>query len=201
MSHNSQINGELVPHLFRVEFTKMTAVLCRLFGLKHIEMAEDIAGDTFMKAVEIWGIKGVPENPTAWLYTVAKNKTRDLLKKNALFEQDVKVAIRPVESQDEDFFIDFTVQNMGESQLEMIFAVCDPVNSVEAQVCLALQILCGFSIEEIANAFLSKKETIKKKTVESQGKPTQWKLQAAGLTVFGNKLQARYRVDYPVPAF
>jgi len=53
----------------------MTAVLCRHFGLKHIEIAEDIASDTFLKASEHWAINRVPENPTAWLYSVAKNKT------------------------------------------------------------------------------------------------------------------------------
>jgi len=66
---------ELLPHLFRQEYTKMTAVLCRHFGLTHIEIAEDIASDTFLKASENWAINGIPENPTAWLYTVAKNKT------------------------------------------------------------------------------------------------------------------------------
>jgi RNA polymerase sigma factor (sigma-70 family) len=162
------INHSLLPHLFRLEYTKMTAVLCRLFGLKHIEIAEDIASETFLKAMEIWGLKGLPENPTAWLYTVAKNKAKDYLKRNSIFEQQVKAAIRPEESQNDLPLIDFTTQNIGDSQLEMIFAVCDPVNSVEAQVSLALQILCGFSVEEIAYAFLSKKETVKKRLLRAR---------------------------------
>ena len=65
---------ELIPHLFRTGFSKITAVLGKLFGFEHIEIAEDIAGDTFLLASETWGLKGVPENPAAWLYTVAKNK-------------------------------------------------------------------------------------------------------------------------------
>jgi RNA polymerase sigma factor (sigma-70 family) len=162
------INHNLLPHLFRLEYTKMTAVLCRLFGLQHIEIAEDIASETFLKAMEIWGLKGLPENPTAWLYTVAKNKTRDYLKRNSIFKQEVTAAIRPEESQNDEPFIDFTAQNIGDSQLEMIFAVCDPVNSTEAQVSLALQILCGFSIEEIADAFLIKKETVKKRLLRAR---------------------------------
>jgi RNA polymerase sigma factor (sigma-70 family) len=162
------INHNLLPHLFRLEYTKMTAVLCRLFGLQHIEIAEDIASETFLKAMEIWGLKGLPENPTAWLYTVAKNKTRDYLKRNSIFKQEVTAAIRPEESQNDEPLIDFTTQNIGDSQLEMIFAVCDPVNSTEAQVSLALQILCGFSIEEIADAFLTKKETVKKRLLRAR---------------------------------
>jgi RNA polymerase sigma factor (sigma-70 family) len=162
------INHNLLPHLFRLEYTKMTAVLCRLFGLKHIEIAEDIASATFLKAMEIWGLKGLPDNPTAWLYTVAKNKTKDYLKRNTIFEQEVTAALRPQESQNDEPFIDFTEQNIGDSQLEMIFAVCNPVNSVEAQVSLALQILCGFSVEEIADAFLIKKETGKKRLLRAR---------------------------------
>ena len=162
------INHNLLPHLFRLEYTKMTAVLCRLFGLKHIEIAEDIASETFLKATEIWSIKGLPENPTAWLYTVAKNKTKDYLKRNAFFEQVVTLEIKPEEIQNDDPFIDFTLQNISDSQLAMIFAVCNPVNSDEAQICLALQILCGFSVEEVANAFLSNKETIKKRLLRAR---------------------------------
>ncbi len=162
------INHNLLPHLFRLEYTKMTAVLSRLFGLKHIEIAEDIASETFLKATEMWSIKGLPENPTAWLYTVAKNKTKDYLKRNAFFEQVVTLEIKPNEIQNDEPFIDFTEQNISDSQLAMIFAVCNPVNSNEAQICLSLQILCGFSVEEIANAFLSNKETIKKRLLRAR---------------------------------
>lgn len=152
-----------MPHLFRLEYTKLTAVLCRQFGLKHIEIAEDIASDTFLKATEVWSLHGPPENPTAWLYTVAKNKTKDYLKRNAIFESNVVKTIME-KSHDHCFTdIDFTEQNFRDSQLAMMFAVCNPAIAKEAQVCLALQILCGFSVEEIANAFLSNKETIKKR--------------------------------------
>ena len=56
---------ELIPHLFRTEFSKITAVLTKLFGFEHIEIAEDIASDTFLLASETWGIKGLPDNPVA----------------------------------------------------------------------------------------------------------------------------------------
>ncbi len=155
-------HDELLPHLFRLEYTKMTAVLCRHFGLKHIEIAEDIASETFLKASEVWALQGIPGNPAAWLYTVAKNKTRDYLKRLSVFETRVKDAITAdtplIETE-----ADFNSQAIADSQLAMIFAVCNPANSLESQICLALQILCGFSVEEIAAAFLSKTETIKKR--------------------------------------
>ena len=169
MADNFSKETELIPHLFRLEYSKMTAVLCRLFGLQHIEIAEDIVSETFLNATEIWSIKGLPENPIAWLYTVAKNKAKDYLKRNTFFELIVIPNIMFTETDNNEPHIDFTKENISDSQLAMIFAVCNPVNSNEAQICLALQILCGFSVEEIAHAFLSNKETIKKRLLRARG--------------------------------
>ncbi|MDR6782003.1 RNA polymerase sigma factor (sigma-70 family) [Pedobacter africanus] len=153
---------ELLPHLFRQEYAKMTAVLCRHFGLVHIEIAEDIASDTFLKASEHWAVHGIPDNPTAWLYTVAGNKIKDYFKHRSVFENKIKNDIKPDEIEiGKDW--EFNNEIIADSQLVMIFVVCNPANSVEAQISLALQILCGFSVEEIANAFLTNKETIKKR--------------------------------------
>lgn len=157
-----QSHTELLPHLFRQEYARMTAVLCRHFGLKDIEIAEDIASDTFLKASEHWAIHGIPENPTAWLYTVAKNKAKDHFRRSSLFESDIKSHLKSAPSELEEV-VAFDEQIIADSQLAMIFAVCNPINSSENQICLALQILCGFSIKEIANAFLSKPEAIKKR--------------------------------------
>lgn len=153
---------ELVPHLFRQEYAKMTAVLSRHFGLKHIEIAEDIASDTFLKASEHWAINGVPENPKAWLYTVAKNKARDYFKRTDVFENQI---IPKLKSDDTELseIVSYNDQLISDSQLAMMFAVCHPANSGESQIAIALQILCGFSVEEIANAFLCRRETIKKR--------------------------------------
>lgn len=167
MTKNQQSYKDLLPHLFRQEYAKITAVLCRRFGLRHIEIAEDIASDTFLKASEHWAIKGIPENPTAWLYAVATNKAKDYFKHIAVFETEIKAVIKPDESEAVPDF-EFNSQNISDSQLAMIFAVCNPGNSTEGQICLALQILCGFSVEEIANAFLTKAETIKKRLQRSR---------------------------------
>lgn len=162
-----QLNSKLLPELFRQEYLKMISMLCRHFGLKHIEIAEDIVGDTFLKASETWEIQGIPENPAAWLYTVAKNKAKDHLKRITLFETQIIELIRPNESEAELDF-EYSGQNIADNQLAMIFAVCAPGNASENQICLALQILCGFSVEEIANAFLTKTETIKKRLYRSR---------------------------------
>ena len=154
MNEKNKAPEELLPHLFRLEYTKMTAVLCRHFGLQHIEIAEDIVSETFLKASEVWGMNGIPENPEGWLYAAAKNKTRDHLRRNSLFEEKIKERIQCEQYQSE-FDFDFNEQTISDSQLAMIFAVSNPANPEEAQICLALQVLCGFSVEEIADAFLT----------------------------------------------
>jgi RNA polymerase sigma-70 factor (ECF subfamily) len=158
---------ELIPHLFRTEYSKIVAVLYNSFKLTHLETAEDIASEAFLKATEVWGIKGIPNNPTAWLYTVAKNKVKDYLKHDAVMAKQAKSVDKASEVESANDF-EFSKQNITDSQLAMIFLVCNPDNSPEAQVCLALQILCGFSIEEIANAFLTKPETIKKRLLRAR---------------------------------
>src|SRR5690349_10389218 len=90
---NTIMEELLLPHLFRTEYRKLVSVLCYLFGIQHIEVAEDIVSDTFLAATEQWSLEGSPENPIAWLYTVAKNKTKNYLKRNQLFEQKLRPAI------------------------------------------------------------------------------------------------------------
>lgn len=161
---------ELIPHLFRTEFAKITAVLCKLFGIEHIEIAEDIAGETFLSALETWPFKGIPEKPTAWLYTVAKNKAKNYLQRNNLFEGKITQQLKRNAVAFEEIEIDLSEKNIMDSQLQMLFAVCHPALGAEAQISLALRVLCGFGIEEIANAFLTNKETISKRLSRAKEK-------------------------------
>ncbi|MEO6632236.1 MAG: sigma-70 family RNA polymerase sigma factor, partial [Mucilaginibacter sp.] len=161
---------ELIPHLFRTEFSKITAVLAKLFGFEHIEIAEDIASDTFLLASETWSLKGLPDNPAAWLYTVAKNKARDYLRRNKLFSEKITTEIQYSSTELHEIEIDLSDNNIIDSQLQMMFAICQPAIPAEAQIGLALRILCGFGIEEIANAFLSNKETINKRLLRAKNK-------------------------------
>ena len=153
----------IIPHLFRTEYRKMVSVLSKLFGIEHIEIAEDIVSDSFLLASELWGLKGLPENPTAWLYTVAKNKTKDYLKRNLIFAQRISKEIKYNVPISEEIEIDLSVKNINDSQLAMIFVVCHPCNTPEAQISLALNLLCGFGVDEIANAFLTNKEVVYKR--------------------------------------
>jgi RNA polymerase sigma factor (sigma-70 family) len=161
---------EVIPHLFRTEFRKITAVLCKLFGIDHIEIAEDIASETFFSALETWAYKGIPEKPVAWLYTVAKNKARNYLNRDHVFKEKIAGELKHTDSETQEIEIDLSDKNITDSQLQMLFAICHPVISTEAQIGLSLRILCGFGIEEIANALLTNKETVNKRLFRAKEK-------------------------------
>jgi RNA polymerase sigma-70 factor (ECF subfamily) len=157
---------QTVDHLFRSEWGKMVAFLTRIFGANHLEMAEDIAQDTLLKALEAWKIKGVPDNPSAWLMTVAKNRAMDVIRRERRkirLSEDVAVLL------ESEYTIASTMENLTtaeeikDDQLRMMLACCHPALAGEAQVTMILKTLCGFSIAEIAKAFLSNEENINKR--------------------------------------
>lgn len=160
---------EIIPHLFRTEYSKLVAVLAKTFGIEHIEIAEDITSETFLLALDTWPYKGVPANPTAWLYTVAKNKIKNQLVRNNTFKNKVSKKIYDGKPFDE-MNIDFSDKNIADSQLQMLFTICHPSITTEAQICLALRILCGLGLNEIADAFLSNTETIHKRLQRAKTK-------------------------------
>jgi len=128
-----------------------------------MEIAEDIASETFLLAAQTWSMEGPPPNPTAWLYSVAKNKAKNALHRNALFAKKISPEVKRHSAEGYEQELDLSPQNILDSQLQMMFAICHPSISPEAQIGLSLRILCGFGIEEIADAFLTNKETINKR--------------------------------------
>lgn len=161
---------ELIPHLFRTEYRKIVAVLCRRFGFDQMETAEDITSDTFLAAAQSWSFKGIPPNPTAWLYNVAKNKAKNHLQRHTVFESKVSPEIKNGTPEFDEPDIDLSPQNINDSQLQMMFAICHPAISPEAQIGLSLRILCGFGIDEIADAFVTNKENINKRLFRAKEK-------------------------------
>jgi len=160
----------LIPQLFKTEYRKIISVLCKLFGIVHIEIAEDITNDTFLLATETWGLKGIPKYPKAWLYAVAKNKTKDYFKRNKIFTEKISFELKHSQVDLEEIDIDLSDKNINDSQLQMLFVICNPILSKETQIGLALRILCGFGIAEIAEAFLTNKETINKRLYRGKEK-------------------------------
>ena len=157
---------QTVDHLFRHESGKMVAVLSKLLGLQHLGHAHDIVQETLLQAMNTWGYKGIPENPVAWLYRVAKNKAIDLIRRDHAFRKASSAYGKLLDSA---YTLYPTVYNIFEeeeitdSQLRMIFACCHPSIPAESQIALALKTLCGLSVAEIAKAFLTGEETIAKR--------------------------------------
>ncbi|WP_353720281.1 sigma factor [Dyadobacter sp. 676] len=161
-------NEPLILHLFRTEYRKIVSVLCRHFGFGEIELAEDIASDTFLVATQAWGIEGPPPNPTGWLYNTAKNKAKNYLHRLSIYEGKVVPRITAEAGGEVAFELDLTPENIIDSQLQMMFAVCHPAISEESQVGLALRILCGFGIQEVADAFLTSRDVINKRLTRAK---------------------------------
>jgi RNA polymerase sigma-70 factor (ECF subfamily) len=136
--------------------------------LAHIEVAQDIASEAFVSALETWPHRGIPDNPRAWLYAVAKNKARNYFQRQHTFAEKIRPQL--MQSSVEEFDFDLSEENISDSLLKMMFAICHPTLPPEAQICLSLRILCGFGIEEIANALLSKKDTVNKRLFRAKEK-------------------------------
>lgn len=129
-------------------------------------MAEDVVQDTLVKALNTWKINGLPQNPSAWLFTAARNKAIDLLRQQKRKDAFSRNMIPLLQS---EYTLVPTVQEMvntnsiDDDQLRMMFVCCHPSLSAEAQVALILKTLCGFSVAEIAKAFVSSYDTIEKR--------------------------------------
>ena len=155
-----------VTHLFRHEWGKLVAVLTKLFGPQNLQLAEDVVQDTLLKAFNNWKINGLPQNPSAWLFTVARNKVIDVLRQQKREHEFSKKIIPLLQS---EYSLVPTVHDMintntiDDDQLRMMFVCCHPSLSTEAQVSLILKTLCGFSVSEIAKAFVTGYDTIEKR--------------------------------------
>ena len=168
----SQVN-QLIGHLFRHEAGKMAAVLTRLLGFQSLDLAEDIVQDTLLKAMSAWKIKGIPDNPSAWLYTVAKRKAIDAIRKHKLQAQHSGALHEALRSEWtlspalDNFFLQ---DEIDDSQLRMMFACCHPAIPYESQIALTLKTLCGLSVQEIANCFLTSPDVITKRLYRAREK-------------------------------
>lgn len=152
---------QLAAHLFRHSAGKMTAILTRQFGLLRLDMIMDAVQDSFEMALTKWRYGNIPQQPEAWLMTVARHKLINRLRREARYS-DI-----PTEAQEAREYIanDHIIVNdelIADSQLQLLLTCCHPDFSRKNQVSITLYVLCGFGIPEIANALLTNRETIKK---------------------------------------
>src|SRR5215470_9051112 len=148
----------LVDHLFRHQAGRMIATLTRIFGPRHIDLAEEVVQEALVKALQQWPYRGVPENPLAWLIQVAKNRALDLLRREASLREKSGEIMRAFAAQ-EDWTNRDSAERRGEfldDTLGMIFMACHPAIPREGRVALTLKTIGGFGVGEIARAFLAK---------------------------------------------
>lgn len=146
----------------------MVAVLVKVFGFQHLELAEDVVQDALLTALEKWKFSGLPENPKAWLYTTAKNKALDILRKGKHelivdLQNQENVLLTSSYSAKTTMNLFWQEEHIRDDFLGMMYACCHPEISADSQTILILKSLCGFSTKEIARAFLCSEDSVSKR--------------------------------------
>src|SRR5262249_33339130 len=158
-------------HLFRREWGRMVAALTRIFGVHNLALAEDVVQEAFCRAMEVWRVRGVPENPSAWLMATAKHCALDVLRRERTARTFAPELGRLLQSEwtlapvVEELFGPNAIKD---DLLRMMFSCCHPRLPEEAQVALVLHILCGFSVDEIASAFVSGHAALEKRITRAK---------------------------------
>src|SRR5918995_1501986 len=165
--------SQVVEHCFRHESGKIISTLTRIFGIEHINRAEDLVQETLARALQTWPYYGIPQKPAAWITQVAKNLALDLIRREKIFHnKEIEIA-SSMDQDSPDAIPEDAI--MGEKEitddrLRMMFVCCHPVLPQEAHVALALKTLCGFSAGEIARAFLTSEAAIAKRLTRAKQK-------------------------------
>jgi RNA polymerase sigma factor (sigma-70 family) len=176
--NQSGINSEATPevshvveHLFRHEGGKMVAVLTGIFGIEHLSLAEDVVQEALARALQTWPFHGVPANPAAWIMRASRNLALDVVRREKVFRDKEPEIIRLMDraSPAPDAAI-VSEQEIADDRLRMMFVCCHPIIPPEAQVALALKVLGGFSVTEIAHAFLTTDAAIAKRLTRAKQK-------------------------------
>jgi RNA polymerase sigma factor (sigma-70 family) len=162
---------QVVEHFFRHESGKVISTLTRIFGIEHLNRAEDVVQETLARALQTWPYYGIPKNPSAWITQVAKNLALDLIRRDKVFRNKENQIAHLMEQipADSDAVDSGAGENaIADDRLRMMFTCCHPLIPQEIQVALALKTLCGFSPAEIARAFLSSEAAIAKRLTRAK---------------------------------
>jgi RNA polymerase sigma factor (sigma-70 family) len=158
-----------IDAVWRIESAKLIAGLTRI--VRDVGLAEDLAQDALVAALERWPESGVPDNPGAWLMATAKHRAIDALRRGKLVERKHEQVGYEIEAQQELAVPDLDAaldDNVGDDLLRLVFMSCHPVLSVEARVALTLRLLGGLTTEEIARAFLVPESTVAQRIVRAK---------------------------------
>jgi RNA polymerase sigma factor (sigma-70 family) len=177
----------VIEAVWRIESAKLIAALTRM--IHDVGIAEDVAQDALVIALEKWPVTGIPDNPGAWLMTAAKRRAIDLLRRDKLRGQKYEEVGRSTELYTEADLDATGSEEIGDDLLRLIFMTCHPVLSREGRVALTMRLLGGLTTEEIARSFLVSEPTIAQRIVRA--KRTLREARAAFDTPSGEELQER----------
>jgi RNA polymerase sigma-70 factor (ECF subfamily) len=166
----AEVSG-IVEHLFRHEGAKMVAILTGIFGIEHLNLAEDVVQEALARALQTWPFYGVPKNPSAWIMRASRNLALDVVRRRKVFQNKQAEIIRLMDrdgaAPDEAIFSE---DEISDDRLRLMFVCCHPAIPADAQVALALKTLCGFSVAEIGHAFLTTEAAIAKRLTRAKQK-------------------------------
>lgn len=152
--------GALVEHLFRREYARLVAGLLRVLGPGRLDTAEEVVQEALQRALRTWPHAGVPDDPTAWLLSVARNRALDRARHEALAQETLAELGRWR-----------TARAAGEEEhdaLRLVFACCHPALAFEARVALTLKVACGLATREIARALLASEEAVAQRLLRAK---------------------------------
>jgi RNA polymerase sigma factor (sigma-70 family) len=158
-----------IDAVWRIESARLIAGLTRI--VRDVGLAEDLAQDALLAALDQWPESGVPDNPGAWLMTAAKRRAIDMMRRDKLLERKHQEVARDLEAQQERAVPELEAaidDNVGDDLLRLVFISCHPVLSTEARVALTLRLLGGLTTDEIARAFLVPESTIAQRIVRAK---------------------------------
>jgi len=155
--------NQLVEHFFRHESANLVAVLTRAFGIRRIDLVEDMVQAAMLEAMHAWKQRGVPDNPAAWIHRVAKHRILDALRRAKTHEKAIALSGQTIDERESIVEAWLDEEQLPDSLLRMIFVCCHPSLDRKTQIALTLKTLCGFGISEIARGLLLQGETVKKR--------------------------------------
>jgi RNA polymerase sigma factor (sigma-70 family) len=165
----STLTHSAIDAVWRIESARIIAGLARI--VRDVGLAEELAQDALLAALQQWPESGIPDNPGAWLMAAAKHRAIDMFRRNKRLERKHEELGRELQAQQEMAVPDFDAaldDDIGDDLLRLVFISCHPVLSTEARVALTLRLLAGLTTEEIARAFLVPEPTIAQRIVRAK---------------------------------
>ena len=156
----------------------MISSLARIFGVAHVELAEDVVQDAMLQALRVWPFHGIPDDPTAWLFRVARNRALDAVRRDASLHAKEPAIARWLQDSTSlgaqtsastcDVATTTAMTDVTDGELGLLFACCHPAIPIDAGIALALRTVAGFSTTEIARAFLVEEATVAQRLVRAK---------------------------------